>query len=66
MEPGDSTKALAPVLTNFLMSHPTRQKTSKLTVIYYYRGLTHEQDAVVRSDRAAVDGSNMDFASISM
>jgi hypothetical protein len=49
------------------MSHPSRQKTSKLTVIvYYYRGLTHEQDAVVRSDHATVDGSNMDFAAISM
>jgi hypothetical protein len=49
------------------VSHPTRQKTSKLTVIiYYYRGLTHEQDAVVGSGHATVDGSNMDFASISM
>jgi hypothetical protein len=67
MEAGDSTKALAPVLTNFLMPQPTSQKASKLTVIvYYYRGLTHKQDAVVRTDHATVDGSNMDFAAISM
>jgi hypothetical protein len=42
-----------------------RQKTIKLTVIVYsYRGLTHKQDGVVRSDHATVDGSNMDFAAI--
>jgi hypothetical protein len=39
---------------------------SNLTFISYYRGLTWEQDVVVKSDNTTVDGSNMDFAAISI